>query len=174
MTKTNMRNALFVALLCLAAGFSVQAQKFGYVYSEELLTSLEEMKAAETDLTAYSTQQQKLFQDKVKKFQDELAELQRKNEAGEMTPKQLQEAQTSVQAKQEELGAEEQKIAEAIQKQRATKIQPIFDRVNKAIADVAKEDQLTYVFDGSAGGVILYAEDSMNITEKVKAKLAMK
>lgn len=166
-----MRNALLVALFCLSAAFTVQAQKFGYVYSDELLTSLDDMKAAESDLVGFREQKQKLFQAKVEKFQAEVADLQRKNEAGEMTPKQLQEAQTRLQTTQESLGTEEQSISEEIQKRRQEKIQPIFDRVNLAIAAVAKEDQLIYVFDGSAGGVILYADDSMNITEKVKAKL---
>ena len=170
----SMRNALLVALLCLGAAFStaVQAQKFGYVYSEELLAELDDMKAAEADLVAYQTQQQKLFQEKVEAFQKEVADLEAKNAAGELTPKQVQEAQTRVQAKQQELAAEEQKIGEAIQKRRQEKIQPIFDKVNEAIAAVAKEDALTYVFDGSAGGLILYAEDSMNVTAKVKTKLA--
>ncbi len=167
-----MRNLFLVALLLVAGLTTAEAQKFGYVNSENLLSQMEDMKAAESDLVAYREQQQKLFQTKVEAFQAEVAELQRKNEAGEMTPKQLQEAQTRLQTKQEELGAEEQKISEALQKRRQDKIQPIFDKVNKAIATVAKEDELTYVFDGSTGGVILYADESSDITTKVKAKLA--
>ncbi len=167
-----MRNLFLVALLFVAGAFTAQAQKFGYVNSESLLSQMEDMKAAESDLVAYRDQQQKLFQTKVESFQAEVAELQRKNEAGEMTPKQLQEAQTRLQTKQETLGTEEQTISESLQKRRQDKIQPIFDKVNKAIEAVAKEDQLTYVFDGSTGGVILYADESSDITTKVKAKLA--
>ena len=167
-----MRQSLLIALLCLAAAFSVQAQKFGYVYSEELLAGLDEMKSAESELTTFRDQQQKLFQSKIESFQAEVKKFQDDQAAGNLTPKQIQETQTRLQAKQEELGNEEQRIAEAIQKRRAEQIQPIFDKVNSAISAVAKEDQLTYVFDGSAGGVILYAEDSMNITSKVQQKLA--
>ncbi len=167
-----MRNLFLVALLFVAGAFTAQAQKFGYVNSESLLAGMDDMKAAESDLVGYRDQQQKLFQTKVEAFQAEYAELQRKNEAGEMTPKQLQEAQVRLQTKQEELGGEEQKISEALQKRRQEKIQPIFDKVNQAIEAVAKEDQLTYVFDGSTGGVILYADESSDITTKVKAKLA--
>lgn len=168
----SMRNVLFVALFTLFAGLTAQAQKFGYVYSEELLSSLEDMKAAESDLMGYRDQQQKLFQTKVDAFQAEVADLQRKNEEGLLTPKQVQEAQATLQAKQQSLGEEEQKISEAIDKRRRDKIQPIFDKVNKAIEAVAKEDELLYVFDGSAGGVVLYADESMNITSKVQTKLS--
>jgi outer membrane protein len=44
--------------------------------------------------------------------------------------------------------------------------------VRNAIQAVAKENGYTYVFDGSPGvGVLLYADETTNITPLVKAKL---
>ncbi len=167
-----MRNLFLVAILLFAGALSVQAQKFGYVNSEQLLSEMEEMKAAESDLIAYRDQQQKLFQTKIEAFQAEVQKFQADQEAGNLTPKQVQETGAKLQAKQETLGQEEQKISEQLQQRRQEKIQPIFDKVNTAIASIAKEDELTYVFDGSTGGVILYADESADITTKVKTKLA--
>ena len=51
---------------------------------------------------------------------------------------------------------------------------PILDEVRNAIAAVAKENGYSYIFDGSPGvGVLLYADDSTNVTGLVKAKLGL-
>ena len=167
-----MRTLLLAAVLLFAGAFSLQAQKFGYVNSEALLSEMDEMKAAEADLVAFRDQQQKLFETKIQSFQAEVQKFQEDQQAGNLTPKAAQEIQTRLAAKQEELAAEEQKITLDLQKRRQEKIQPIFDKVNKAIETVAKADALTYVFDGTQGGVILYADESSDITSKVKSTLA--
>ena len=46
---------------------------------------------------------------------------------------------------------------------------PIYEKVNQAIKDVAKENSYQFIFDQN---VLLYAEDSQNVNDLVKAKLA--
>ena len=167
-----MRTYLLAAVLFLAGAVSLQAQKFGYVNSEALLSEMDEMKAAETDLVAFRDQKQKLFQTKIESFQAEVQKFQEDQQAGNLTPKQVQEKTAALEAKQQALAQEEQQIGSDIQQRRQDKIQPIFDKVNKAIEAVAQEDALTYVFDGTNGGIILYADESTDITSKVKSKLA--
>ena len=167
-----MRTLFLTAALVVAGALSLQAQKFGYVNSEALLSEMAEMKAAETDLVAFRDQKQKLFQTKIESFQAEVQKFQEDQQAGNLTPKQIQEKTAALEAKQQTLAQEEQTIGQDIQKRRQEKIQPIFDKVNKAIEAVAQEDALTYVFDGTNGGVILYADESTDITGKVKSKLA--
>ena len=167
-----MRTYLLAAALLLAGALSLQAQKFGYVNSDALLSELDEMKAAEADLVAFRDQQQKLFQTKIEAFQAEVQKFQTDQQEGILTPKQIQEKTTALESKQQELAQEEQKITLDLQKRRQEKIQPIFDKVNKAIETVAKADELTYVFDGTQGGVILYADESSDITSKVRTTLA--
>ena len=166
-----MRQFVLMAIASLALSFSVQAQKFGYVDSQALLMEMEEVKAAESNLKAFRDIKQKAFEEKIQKFQAELNELERRNAEGELTPKMIQEEQVRMQAKQEELAQEEAKIADDLSARREKEFQPIFDRVNTAIASVAKEEGMVYIFEGGAGGVILYADDSMDITDKVKSKL---
>lgn len=166
-----MRQFFLMAIASLALTFSVQAQKFGYVDSQLLLQKLEEVKAAESNLKAFRDIQQKAFEEKIQKFQAELAELERRNAEGELTPKMIQEEQVKMQAKQQELADEESKIAQNLAERREKEFQPIFDRVNNAIQSVAKQEGLIYVFDSAPGGVILYADESMDITAKVESQL---
>lgn len=167
-----MRNAIFTALFMLGLALGAQAQKIGYVNSQEILAAMPEVKAAESDLIAFRDQKQKLIQTKVEAAQAEYQALATKQQAGELTPKQLQEGEASLQAKQEELAKMEEEVQGEIIKRREDKFQPIFDRVNVAIEAIAKEQGYSYVFDATASGVIVYADETMNITDLVKAKIA--
>ncbi len=165
------RTLTLLAACFVLAAVSAQAQKIGYVNSQLLLADMPEVKAAETDLVSYREQQEKLLKTKIEGFQTELAELERKNTEGELTPKQIQEEQTRMQTKQQEIQQFEASVNEQLAKRREEKFQPVFDRVNSAIAEIAKADNYQYVFDMAAGGVILYADESMDLTSKVKTEM---
>ncbi len=92
---------------------------------------------------------------------------QRKNE---IAPVQYQKAVDLIKA-------EEQKIyeLEELGKQELTilsenLLNPIQNRVNNVIREVATENGITYVLD-AAQGLVLYADPAVNILDKVKAKL---
>lgn len=166
-----MRNVLLLALALFATAAVAEAQKFGYVNSQELLAELDEVKAAESDLVGFRDQQQKLLETKVQAFQTQLQELEQQNAEGLLTPKQIQEKQVEMQTKQQELQEMEASIQQKLVERREEKFQPIFDKVNAAIETVAQANDYQYVFDAAAGGVIVYADESMNITELVKTQL---
>ena len=50
--------------------------------------------------------------------------------------------------------------------------QPVFDKVNKAIADVAKENGFTYIVDATKGS-LLFADDKFDIQSLVRTKLGL-
>ena len=62
-----------------------------------------------------------------------------------------------------------------IMEKRNTLLQPIFDKVNGAIKDVAKENGYNYIFDRNAqnGSTILYADETQDVTALVKSKLGL-
>ncbi len=64
----------------------------------------------------------------------------------------------------------EQQMMQDIQEKRNKLLEPIYTSVNEAIEAVAKEKGYTFVFDQQ---VLLYGEESENLTEAVKAKLGM-
>ena len=168
-----MRNAILITLCCFATAFStLQAQSFGYVNSQELLQGMEEVKAAESNLVGFRDQKQKMLQMEIEKFQQQLATLEKRNAEGDLTPKQIEEEQARMQTEQQRIGKMESEMGQEIAARREKEFQPIFDKVNAAIEKIAKEKSYQYVFDAAAGGVILYADESMNLTAEVKAAIA--
>ncbi|MFV0591890.1 MAG: OmpH family outer membrane protein [Draconibacterium sp.] len=80
--------------------------------------------------------------------------------------------------KQEELLALAQKVQsfnqnaqQTLRQRNMELIQPVYQSVTAAIAEVAKEKSITYVLDVSTGAVAYMAPDAVDITELVREKL---
>ncbi len=65
-----------------------------------------------------------------------------------------------------------QNATQQLQEKEQELLQPIIDRAKKAIAEVAKENGYTYIFD-TTGGALLYQQDSDDILPLVKKKLGL-
>ncbi|MBL0238835.1 MAG: OmpH family outer membrane protein [Saprospiraceae bacterium] len=109
-----------------------------------------------------------MVQDLEGKYKD----LQRKEQSGEISPKALEEEAKKLKEQEGELGKFEQEMQKQLQTKRQETLQPILDKVNNIIKQVATENQFTYIFDSSAG-ILLYAQESMDITALVKTKLGI-
>ncbi|MDR1950907.1 MAG: OmpH family outer membrane protein, partial [Bacteroidales bacterium] len=56
----------------------------------------------------------------------------------------------------------------------ASLFNPMIQKAKDAIAEVAKEQKYTYIFDTANSGILLYYGESDNILEPVKKKLNLK
>lgn len=160
----------FVALLLLVATATASAQKFGFVNSAEILSELPATKAAESNLEALQKQLQKQGQGMVESFQNDYQALQAEAQQGTMSPKQQQEEAAKLQKREEEIANFEQKMMADLQKKRQTLLTPIYDSINNAIKEVAEEGGFQFIFDEQ---VLLYGQDSQDVTALVRAKLGM-
>ncbi len=171
MMKVFLKSGILLAVALLFTNV-VQAQKFGYVNSGLLVSELPEMKQLQSSLEALQTQLKKKGEAEVAKFKQEEQAAVQKKQRGEMTPKEEEEVMAKLQKMQDDIyamGAEmEQKLAEKQQEG----MKPILDKVNEAIKAVATEEGFQYIFDTQAG-VILYADETADVTELVKAKMNM-
>jgi outer membrane protein len=167
-------------LVCYLATFTAPAQttsssqKIGHADWEYIFSQLPEFKRIESELKIYETQLQsqlksknqaleakfKIFQtmpadtpDAIKKDKEsELAYLQ------ESIQKFQQEAQLAMQKKQHDLVA------------------PVFTKVEKAIGEVAKENEFSYIINPrmmSGGDAFLFADEKYNISALVLKKLGI-
>ncbi len=154
-------------------GFSVQAQelKFGHINSQELLKAMPENDSAQAQLQRYAQQLQDqmdaLQVEYNRKLQDyqaqqgQLTDLIRKTKEQELIDMQKNiqnfqaEAQQDMQKKQQEL------------------LQPIIDKANNAIKEVARENGFIYIFDVAGGMILYYSEKSVDILPLVKKKLGI-
>lgn len=170
-----MKKSLALALgfvLAFAATSAAQSQKFGYCNSVALLADLPEVKQADSDLQAYQTQLTKQGQQKVQELQTKAAELDKKKEQGTISPKDYEEQMTKLQALDQEIKELEQKIYADLSKRKEELYKPILDKVNEAMKVVAKENGFSLVLDTSTG-VLLYADESLDVTKLVRAKLGL-
>ncbi|MBP6794667.1 MAG: OmpH family outer membrane protein [Saprospiraceae bacterium] len=154
----------------LLVSLSMQAQKFGFMNSAAIMAEVPEVKQAESNLKAYQEQLSKQGQQKVEALQTKYADLAKKEKQGEIAPKALQEQAEKLKAEEEELGKLEQDMQNQLAQKREALLQPILDKINKAITEVAKENSFAYIFDSSAG-MLLYADESTDISNLVRTKL---
>jgi len=169
-----MKKSIKIAALSLiitAAGFSAaQAQKFGYVNSAALLAELPEVKQADASIEALQKQLQKKGQDMVTQFQTDYAEVQRKADSGELSPKQQDEEAKRLEAAQQKIQQFEQESMQQIQTKRNELLKPIYDKINQAMKEVAEENGLQFIFDQ---GVLLYYDPSADVSPMLKKKLGI-
>ncbi len=162
-------------VLFLACGVfmssAVFAQKFGYIDSRELLSLMPEVKRADSSLQLFAKQYQDQLEQMGKEYQKKAQDFQ----AGEKT---MTEAVKEVKVKEiqqleERIQSTQQSAQEKVAKKKEELYNPILEKADKAIKEVAKSNNYDYVFDSSAG-TLLYAKDSDNILSLVKTKLGIK
>ncbi len=164
--------AFIMALVSVVSSTEVNAQKFGYLNSQALLAELPEVKQADANLQALQTQLEKKGQQMVQELEGKYKDLQRREQSGEISPKALDEESKKLKEQEADLQKYEQDVQKQLSSKRQEMLQPLIDKVNNAIKQVAQEGQFTYIFDSSAG-MLLYAQDSLDVTALVKAKLGI-
>lgn len=168
-----MKKVLFIiaTALFISAGSYAQALKIGHINSQELLELMPESDSAQTKLEKVS----KDLQSQLEAMQVELNNKYQDYVGKRDTYSELirQTKETELQEMQQRIQQFSQVAEQDLQKQRQETFRPILDKANKAIADVAKENNFTYVLDLSAGAVIYHAENSTNILPLVKTKLGL-
>lgn len=164
-----MKKIVLLLSVGLLFALSSQAQKLGYIKTEDLIDAMPEYKKAMSDLEIY----QKTFQDqgqtmykeyqtKVDAYQKDLPTM---NDAMKETrEKEIVDLQNRIQ----DLDSTMQTKMQAKQKDLMA---PIFDKVKAAIQTVGKENNYQFIFDG---GGLLYAQDADNVLPLVKTKLGLK
>ncbi len=165
-----MKKIIFTLFLCVAACFCFDAQaqkaKFGYVDYASVIQSLPETKLAEEEVKALKADLEKEGEQLQNEFYAKYQELQQ----GNYTSPAIQKVK---QQEVQDMYKRVQSFAEAAEEQLTKKQQdllaPISEKVLAAIKEVAKAGNFTYVFDKTTP---LYANETIDLTEQVKSKLA--
>ncbi|MAZ28894.1 MAG: hypothetical protein CL868_17670 [Cytophagaceae bacterium] len=159
---------IVLSLGLLLTGLTLQAQKYAYVNSDKILAEMPVVQQAQDKLEAYHDLLKKQLEEQQGKLQTKYNEVLEKSQRGELSPQQQLKAEEELQRDQENLSMNEQEMTVKLQDKRQELFQPIYDMVEKAINEVAKEKGYAMVFKAEA---ILFAEEVTNATPAVKAKL---
>lgn len=168
-----MKRILTAVVLASAFMFmfnTAHAQKFGYVNSAAIMDALPDVKQAEANLEALQKQLQKKGQGMLEQLQTDYLAVQKKVESGVLSPQQQEGEVQRLKKREMEIAQFEQEMISQIEQKRADLLKPIYDKINNAIKAVAQENGFQFIFDQS---VLLYGEESQDVSSKVKAKLGM-
>ena len=168
--NTILKSVLFGLMITI--GFTAQAQKFGYVNSQELITELPAVKEANAEIETLKTQMQKKGQNMVTALENKVKTLQAQEAQGQLSRVQIETESAALQAEQQKIAEFEQTSQQQIYKKSEELLAPIQARIQTAIDEVAAEQGYTYIFDASLG-ILLYADPANDITPLVKTKLGM-
>jgi outer membrane protein len=145
--------------------FSQTVLKIGHVDIAGIMAALPQRDSAAAVLEKETKEYQSTFEemtavynkmlDDYEKGQSTYSALVKKNKESELMDKEkrLQEFQ--------------QNAGTALQKRNTDLIQPIFDKIIKAISKVATDNGFTYILDVSKGAVVFTSKDSQNIDQLV-------
>lgn len=168
--KTLTKIAAVVVLTIIA--FTVQAQKFGYVDTEYILSNIPDYKEAQGELDKLSIEWQK----QLERQYSEIDKMYKNYQAEQIL---LTE---DMKTKREEEIIKKEKEAKEYQKQkfgvdgelfkkRQELVKPIQDKVYQAVQEVANVSGLDIVFDKSSGLTMLYSNAKYNKSDAVLKKL---
>ncbi len=165
-----MKKVLLTLMVCIGFILSAQAQKFGYLNSNELLAMMPE-----------SIEMQEELQNYAKGLESQLSAMQAEYEKKVVEYQQNETSYTDVikEDKIREIESIQQRVVEfqknaqqSLSEKEAELFTPIRDKAMMAIDNVAKEGNYTFIFD-SGSGSFLYAAESENVLSLVKSKLGL-
>ncbi|MCA8832191.1 OmpH family outer membrane protein [Hymenobacter pini] len=166
--------ALLTLLGTAAVPHQAQAQKFGYVDSEFVLSKMPAYTQAQQELNTLSANWQKDIETQKK----DLDKLYRNYQAEEvvLTEAMKKKRQDEILKKEQDIKAYQNKIfgfEGQLFKKRQELTKPVQDKVFEAIEKVAKKKQLAIVFDKSGDLTMLYTNPIHDYTEFVLEELGL-
>jgi outer membrane protein len=171
---SNFVRAGVVALAVFAvAPAAVQAQgtlKFAYIDSRALLAQAPGRAEAE----AQFQKEMSSYQQQVQKMGDSLNTMMAAYTKAELTlsPAAKEARQKTIREKETAYQERVQGLQEQAQQRQGELMGPIMQLINTAIGDVRTQDGYSFIFDvGAQGGVVVAADTTLNITDKVLARL---
>ncbi|MBT3241605.1 MAG: OmpH family outer membrane protein [Bacteroidetes bacterium] len=165
--------ALIVSVVFFAGSASdaKAQQKIGYINSNELLMLMPERDSAlsvlETKRQDFIKQSEELEVELNRQYD---AYLQQRDSLSDLIRQTKEAALNDLQGRIQTFGTA---ADQELQKLQGELFQPIIDKAQKAIKEVAVEMDYTYVLDTGTGAVIYFPEGALNLLEPVKKKLGI-
>jgi len=177
-----MNKYIIVAFILSAFAISAVAQplkplKIGYTNVDYVVSLMPEAKKVEEDLLKYKQELETAFKAKYEAYETALKTYSDGVKAGTVSgPSKLQKEKELL-TMQEELGKLEKSSESQLAQKQQSLLQPVLDKVDKAIKEVAQENGYTYIFNSDAGAgttpILLHGPDDGNITDLLKKKLGI-
>ena len=169
-----MKKVLILIVLLVAAGVSqvnAQALKFGHIDIQQLIQVMPERQKALSELEKFGNE----LEDMLGTMQDELQKMYQEytEKADSMSELVRQAKAEDIQIKNQRIETYRQQADQQYQTKSQSLMKPIMEKADSAIAEVAKEQGLIYVFDISSKVVLYQSPQSVDILPLVKKKMGI-
>ena len=160
-------SVLFAAVMMLITAGAVNAQKVASMDYEAVLAAMPETKKMTTDLDTFSKTKGDELQKQAESFQKEVQQYQA--DGAKMTEAQRTAKEGDLQKKQQNLQALQQTAQQDLASRRDAAVKPIIDKLNNAVAKVAKANSFDFIIDSTA----LIYKGGPDATPLVKKELGL-
>ncbi len=147
--------------------------KFGHLNSDELIALMPQTQTARQQLQAFQASLQndlKLMETEFQTMYTDFLQKSKSNSFASETQKNTQ--QKNLEDMQNRIVDFQENAQQELGKKEVELLQPVLEKAQKAIDEVAAENGFTYILDTSKGAV-LFAQESLDILPLVKAKLGI-
>jgi outer membrane protein len=159
----------FCLLFFVVSATAYGQLKIGFMNTQEVLSQMPERSAVEKKLNSFIETQRQEYQQQTMAFQDSVTAFQQNQSS--MSQQQREQEQRKLAKMEESLMQLQQNIQTQIEQRRSSLLQPLYNRMDEAIAAVAEERNLDFVLNEatSTGESLIYysANQTLDITEAV-------
>lgn len=163
------RTFLLLIAILLVGTTSVKAQKYGHVNGQEIMMQIPGIDSLQIKLDAFQKELQSTGEAMLQEFQTKKDLFDK--QAGTMSASVRKVKENELLSLQNNILEFQESAQQDLENKQLELQQPFLDKLTKAIADVAKENGYTYIFDER---MLLYAEGGDNVSALVKKKLGIK
>ena len=169
-----MKNVLFILIAVLGLASSATAQRYCYVDTQYILDNIPEYAGAQLEIDRLSVEWQNEIEAKFarveKKYRDyQVEEILLPAEIKKQREKEIADLESSAKELQKRYFG----IGGELFSKREELIQPIQDRIFKAIQEVSSEKKYAFVFDKANQSNLLFADPKYNISDLVLRKMGI-
>lgn len=163
---------LAVALIALPALGAMAQQKFAHLNAQAVIVEMAEYKKAVSDIEAM----QKNYQDELQRTQEEFNKKYQEYVAqADSLPRNIAERrQKELQDMAQRQEQFQQEASQSLQQAQQEAMNPIIEKVQKAVEEIGQADGYIYIFDLSSTSIPFVGTQSVDVTDKVKAKVGVK
>jgi outer membrane protein len=176
-----MKSLVFLFITLVSFGSLAQtpeqvgtSQKIGYADWEYVFSKMPESKQIDTQMKTHSSQLEAQLKAKYTEYQTKLKDYQDK--ASTMLDAVRKDKETELTQLQENIQKFQQDAQSSISKKQSDLMGPVFDKIGKAIEDVAKENGYIFIINPQlvgGGDILLYSDEKYNISDLVLKKLGV-
>lgn len=173
--KIISRVAAIAVLLVAASSTPAYAQapvKLGYINAQQILATAPGREAAERQFESEVGS----FRQQIQRMDDSLRVMGEafQREQATLTPAVRQQRTQTLQATEEAFQQRAAQLNQQMQQRQAELVRPIMDQLNRVLDELRRADGYAFIFDvSSAGQTIVAADTTLNLTERVTARLVV-